>query len=217
MLGTFPAFIYVLSWLPVLLISPNSTSVHSRFVCHPPPPPVHPSFSHGPGLSVLHRPCLLKEEQMSGWAKEAGSEWGPGSHSGQCSDPYGYMKQGMWQKMALTSPSPAAASHTLTTPLFNQYFLKLLMLYLGYMVRFVQMLTIYHSWIHPSIIFLYPLPHSQNSFNRSHFSIFIHECLIFHHIHLPTLFPYILPLPLVPTPRQDLLYLPVLHFLKKTV
>jgi hypothetical protein len=37
----------------------------------------------------------------------------------------------------------------------------------------------------------------------------------YHHIHPPTPFPYILPIPLMPTPRQDLFYLPVLHFWKK--
>jgi hypothetical protein len=37
-----------------------------------------------------------------------------------------------------------------------------------------------YSWIHPSIILLYPpSPHSWNSFNRSHFSIFIHEYITF--------------------------------------
>jgi hypothetical protein len=32
---------------------------------------------------------------------------------------------------------------------------------------------------------LSPSPHSWNSFNISHFSIFIHEYIIFHHIHPP--------------------------------
>jgi hypothetical protein len=61
---------------------------------------------------------------------------------------------------------------------------------------------------------LSPLPHSWNSFNRSHFSIFIHGCIIFHHI-----YPLLLPLPLLPTPipRQELFYLPLLHFWKKDI
>jgi hypothetical protein len=53
-------------------------------------------------------------------------------------------------------------------------------LYWGYIVIFTNDLTIYHSWIHslhhsP----LSSLPHSWNSFNRSHFSIDIHACIIF--------------------------------------
>jgi hypothetical protein len=57
-----------------------------------------------------------------------------------------------------------------------------------------------------SIILVYLLsPHSWNTFNRSHFS---HLTLV-HNIppYLPSYtFPYILPLPLVPTPRQDLFH-----------
>jgi hypothetical protein len=54
-------------------------------------------------------------------------------------------------------------------------------------------LTIYHSWIHP--LHHSPLssfPYSCNSFNRSYFSIFIHDYIIFHHIHPPAPFPYAL-------------------------
>jgi hypothetical protein len=83
-------------------------------------------------------------------------------------------------------------------------------------VTVIKVLIIYHSWIHPlHHSTLSSLPHSWNSFNMSHFSIFIHEYIIFHHIHPPTPFPYVLPLPLVPTPRQDLFCLPVLCFGKK--
>jgi hypothetical protein len=59
----------------------------------------------------------------------------------------------------------------------------------------------------PSILLHYvPSPHSWNSFNTSHFSIFIYEYIIF----LPyspsyTLSLYPPPLPQVPIPRQDLL------------
>jgi hypothetical protein len=43
-------------------------------------------------------------------------------------------------------------------------------------VTFAKVLTIYHSWIHPSIIFLYlPSPQYWNSFNRSHYSIFMKD------------------------------------------
>jgi hypothetical protein len=54
------------------------------------------------------------------------------------------------------------------SPLF---FIIILLLYWGYIVTFTKVLTIYHSWIHPSIILL--ILYSWNSFNRSHFSIFI--------------------------------------------
>jgi hypothetical protein len=39
----------------------------------------------------------------------------------------------------------------------------------------------------------------------------------FHYIHPPTPFPYSHSPPLVPTPRQDLFYLSILHFLKKGI
>jgi hypothetical protein len=44
-------------------------------------------------------------------------------------------------------------------------------------VTFTKVLTIYHGWIHPSIILLY-LPFGD-SFSRPHFSIYIHEYIIF--------------------------------------
>jgi hypothetical protein len=48
-----------------------------------------------------------------------------------------------------------------------------LLLYWGYTVTFTEVLSIHYSWIHPlhhSPLSL--LPHSWNSFNRSHFSIY---------------------------------------------
>jgi hypothetical protein len=66
-----------------------------------------------------------------------------------------------------------------------------------------------------SIILLYsPSPHSWNSFNRSHFSIFIFEYIIF----LPYSFFYTFSLYPPPSywcqlPRQELFYLP--HFGKR--
>jgi hypothetical protein len=92
-----------------------------------------------------------------------------------------------------------------------------MLLYWGFIVTFTNILTVYHSWTHPSILLLYltPHPHSWNSFNMSHFFIFIHECIIFHHIHPPIPCPYVLPPTLVLTTTQDLFYLPILCFCKR--
>jgi hypothetical protein len=82
-------------------------------------------------------------------------------------------------------------------------------------VTFTKALTIYHSWIHPLHHSLIPpFPHSWNSFNLSHFSIFIHEYIIFP-LYSPsyTLFLY-LPSPIVTIPRQDLFHLPFSIFEK---
>jgi hypothetical protein len=86
-------------------------------------------------------------------------------------------------------------------------------LYWGYPVTFTKVLTTYLKFT-PSTIFLYPLPPILRTGSTglicpsSYMSTYY-----LHHIHPPTLFPYILPLPLVPTPRQDLIYIPVLHFI----
>jgi hypothetical protein len=45
-------------------------------------------------------------------------------------------------------------------------------------VTFTKVLMIYHSESPPPSFSFIPLPHSWNSFNRSHFSIFIHENII---------------------------------------
>jgi hypothetical protein len=57
----------------------------------------------------------------------------------------------------------------------------MLLLYWEYNVTFTNVLTIYHSCIHPPLFFSFILPslHSWNSFNRSHLSIFMHEYIIF--------------------------------------
>jgi hypothetical protein len=67
----------------------------------------------------------------------------------------------------------------------------------------------------PSSFCLIPLLTSQNNFNKFQISILIHE----YKIQLPylpsfTLPIYQRPLPLLPTSRQDLFYLPILHFFK---
>jgi hypothetical protein len=54
------------------------------------------------------------------------------------------------------------------------------LLYEGYIVTFTKVLTICHSWIHPLHHSpLSPSHHFWNSFSRSHFSIFIHEYIVF--------------------------------------
>jgi hypothetical protein len=66
------------------------------------------------------------------------------------------------------------------------FFLMLLsfLLYYYYSVGtlwHLQKFLEYLSWIHPlhhSPLSL-PSPHSWNHFNRSHFSIFVHECIVF--------------------------------------
>jgi hypothetical protein len=61
--------------------------------------------------------------------------------------------------------------------------LLLLLLCWGYIMIFIKVLTIFHSWIHPLLNFLYsPFPHSWNSLNKSHFSTCIHVYTVFHHI-----------------------------------
>jgi hypothetical protein len=67
--------------------------------------------------------------------------------------------------------------------LYKQILLKFFKLCLGYIMAFTKVLImyqIYHTWIHclhysP----LFPLPHSWNSFNRSHFSIYIYVYPVF--------------------------------------
>jgi hypothetical protein len=51
-----------------------------------------------------------------------------------------------------------------------------------YIVAFTEVLTIYqiyHTWIHPFHHFPLHPPHSWNSFNRYHFSIYIHVYTVF--------------------------------------
>jgi hypothetical protein len=49
-----------------------------------------------------------------------------------------------------------------------------------HLTKVLTIYIIYHSWIHPSIILPYPpFPRSWNSFNSSHFSMYIHVYKIF--------------------------------------
>jgi hypothetical protein len=82
-------------------------------------------------------------------------------------------------------------------PSYFSLFIIISLLYWWHIVTFTKVLTIYHSWIHPPHHSpLFSSPHSWNSFSRSHFSIFIHEYVIFPP-HSPSytlsLFPYIPP------------------------
>jgi hypothetical protein len=55
--------------------------------------------------------------------------------------------------------------------------LIILLLYWEYIVTFTKVLIVYHSWIHPPIILLYPPPHSWSSLDRSllHFHARVHD------------------------------------------
>jgi hypothetical protein len=67
----------------------------------------------------------------------------------------------------------------------------------------------------PSLSFIPTSPYSWNSFNRTYFSIFIHGYLIFP-LYSPSFTFFISsPLPLVPSPRQEQFYFPVLFMKKK--
>jgi hypothetical protein len=73
-------------------------------------------------------------------------------------------------------------------------FIITLLLYWGYTVTFIKALTLCHNWIHP--IHHFPLSPSPilgivSTGLIFHFHTWVH---IFHHIHPPTLFLYILPL-----------------------
>jgi hypothetical protein len=99
---------------------------------------------------------------------------------------------------------------------------KLLLLCWGYIVLFTKVLTIcqiYHNWIHPSIILLYSplLPFleefQQVSFFCSHtWGQNISTTFTMLHTFLISS-----PLSLLPSPRQDLFYFLILHFLKKDI
>jgi hypothetical protein len=62
----------------------------------------------------------------------------------------------------------------------EDFFIIILLLYWGYIVTFIKVLTIYCGWIHhlhhPPLCLL---PHSWNSFNMFHFSIHIHDYIVF--------------------------------------
>jgi hypothetical protein len=83
----------------------------------------------------------------------------------------------------------------------------------GYIVTFTYVLTKYLSLIYP----LHHSPCSTSPFLRTVSTGFI---LLFsymdtkhiHHIHPHSPFPWAHSLPLIPTPRKDLLFPPILHF-----
>jgi hypothetical protein len=85
---------------------------------------------------------------------------------------------------------------------------------LWHLQKFIQYIIV-ESPLHHSPFYLFP--HSWNSFNRSHFSIFIHECINISTILL--LYPFFISFlfPQVPIPRQELFYLPALWFWKKDI
>jgi hypothetical protein len=84
----------------------------------------------------------------------------------------------------------------------------------GYIVAFTKVLTIYqiyHTWIHPFHLSP-PIPRVVST--DTIFS-FTHMCTQYvHHIHPPSPFPHLFPLPLVslPAPPQDLFHPLLLQF-----
>jgi hypothetical protein len=82
------------------------------------------------------------------------------------------------------------------------FFLKIFKIIVvqGYNVTFTKVLAICHSEFNPFIILLFPsTPIPRIISTDLIFFHYVHE--YFHHIHPPSLFPYILPLPLLPTPQ----------------
>jgi hypothetical protein len=83
------------------------------------------------------------------------------------------------------------------------YFVIFFKLCWGYIVTFAQILTVYHSWIHPSIILLYslsPIPGIVSTGLNFHFHTWVHNISTI----LTVLHPFLVPcpLPLVPTPNR---------------
>jgi hypothetical protein len=89
------------------------------------------------------------------------------------------------------------------------YFIFIILLHWGYIVTFTKVLTIYHSWIHSSTILLYLPPSILRIVSTGLIFPFSYMSALY-----STTFTLLHPisslLPLAPTPRQDLLYLPVL-------
>jgi hypothetical protein len=76
---------------------------------------------------------------------------------------------------------------------FNLLFITVV---LGYIVIVTKVLTIYHSWIHPSIILLYPASPIPGVVSTGFIFPFSYvSTWYFHHIQPPSPFPCILYLP----------------------
>jgi hypothetical protein len=134
-----------------------------------------------------------------------------------------YWKYTFARKLFIIYVFDTVLGKRITSLLFSFFYLFLIkiLLYWAYIVIFTKVLTIYHCWIHtlhpPSFSFILFFSYSWNSFNMSHFSIFIHEYIIFP-LHSPSyILSLYLPLQLVPIPIRDQFYLPVLCFWKKKV
>jgi hypothetical protein len=87
------------------------------------------------------------------------------------------------------------------------FFMIVLLLYWGYIVSFTKLISIYHRWIHPSSSFIFPSHNSLNSFNRSHFSIFVHVYIIFPLHSVTYTFPYIPSPPTGTNPQAGLTFM----------
>jgi hypothetical protein len=93
------------------------------------------------------------------------------------------------------------------------WFLKIILsLYWGYIVTFTKVLTMYRSWIHPSIILLYP-PSSIPGIVSTGLHTWVHNIpTVFVLLHL-----FLYPLSPIQPPRQDLFYFAVFHFWMKGI
>jgi hypothetical protein len=101
-------------------------------------------------------------------------------------------------------------------PKHNGIFYYHIIIALEYIVTVLKVFTIYLKFI-SSVILFYPPSPLLRMFQQSHFSIFIHEYIIFLPYSPPASFTYILPCPTGTTPQTR----PVLPscplFLKKDV
>jgi hypothetical protein len=90
--------------------------------------------------------------------------------------------------------------------------------YIEALAKVLTMYQIYHTWIHPLHHSLSsPLPNSQNSFNNSHFSTYIHVYL--HYIHTVCIllphFPITSALTSANLPPQNVFCSPILWFCRR--